>query len=105
MRAARRVLLPKRVREWITSRYFRVESKPKLPPHVADRLKAVFDKDLEKLSDWMGFPITCDTWQEVADTREPVFRVGDPLGFPEEIISGLQSRPSTIWGVATRPSG
>jgi hypothetical protein len=74
LRAVRRILIPKSFREWVKSKYFRIESKPDLPPPLRNRLAAIFDEDLETLSSWVGFPITCETWNAVATTRIPLFQ-------------------------------
>ena len=73
LKTLRRTLIPSACREWV-KKIFRMESNPYLSELKINRLKVTFDDDLRILSSWVGLPISCDTWQEVATTRSPVLQ-------------------------------
>lgn len=72
--------LPRRVRQRVKTRWTLAE-RPRLSEAVRLQLEDRLDPDLERLGKWLGRPLSCRTWQEVA--AEAPFSWADlPAGSP-----------------------
>ncbi|MGP1382842.1 MAG: sulfotransferase family protein [Thainema sp.] len=65
LEALRRQMVPKSFRTWVRGQ-LTVKQKPTVSPENVERLKVIFDQDLEILGTWLGVDITCDTFKSVA---------------------------------------
>jgi hypothetical protein len=74
LRALRRAVVPKPVREWVKG-HWRMREKPRLSPDVEARLRERFDADLERLGAWLGVPLSCATYRETV--------TASALGWPQ----------------------
>jgi len=70
--ALRRALVPKAVRNRIRARH-QMTSRPELAMRTRRRLEAIFDRDLETLSTWLGREIRCGNFVEAT--------LGEPLSW------------------------
>ncbi len=64
----RRALVPQRTRDWIKT-FWKLKRKPKLASDVERRLIEGFDRDLARLSRWLGAELRCDNFASVAASR------------------------------------
>ena len=63
LKQLRRLLIPKSFRTWVRS-LWTINQKPELTSENIEKLKEVFDQDLELLGTWLGVELTCDNFQE-----------------------------------------
>lgn len=63
LRELRRLLIPKSFRTWVRS-LWTIKQKPELTPENLEKLKIIFDRDLEVLGSWLGVELTCDNFQK-----------------------------------------
>lgn len=70
LRALRRKVVPRAVRDWVKG-HWQMREKPKLSPEVEARLRDTFDADLEQLGHWLGTPLSCKTYRETV-TASPL---------------------------------
>ncbi|MDJ0843729.1 sulfotransferase family protein [Crocosphaera sp.] len=63
LKQLRRLLIPKSFRTWVRS-LWTIKEKPELTPENIEKLKIIFDQDLEVLGSWLGVELTCDNFQE-----------------------------------------
>ncbi len=71
----RRTLVPQSVRDRI-KQFWQMKKKPVLSPDRLQRLKEVFDKDLDRLGDWLGVRLSCDVFREATAARDFDWRDG-----------------------------
>ncbi len=69
---ARRLLVPRRAREWVKDRFFRMKRRPELCDETRRELEKIFDEDLGALSGLLGLdrPLSCATFHEVAASMD-----------------------------------
>jgi len=65
----RRALIPKSWREWVKSRLI-MRQRPLLSQEVRSTLEASFDRDLARLGEWLGQPLSCQDFKQITKTRE-----------------------------------
>jgi hypothetical protein len=65
LRAARRGLVPKAVRDRVKD-FWTMKRRPALSPTVESELRGIFDEDLGRLGDWLGTPLDCGTFSRTA---------------------------------------
>jgi hypothetical protein len=75
LRTIRRRLIPRSWRERVKG-FWRMKDKPQISAPVADRLREVFDADLEKVGKLLGVPLTCANFKEVAASARPGWAAG-----------------------------
>ncbi len=69
---ARRWLVPRRAREWVKDRFFRMKKRPELGDETRRELERVFDEDLGTLGGLLGLdrPLSCANFRGVAASLE-----------------------------------
>lgn len=77
-----RRLIPERNRAWARS-FRQMKMRPTLEPSDRSALESLFDKDLEQLGEWLGIPLSCNTFHELALSTEPEWTESAPR--PQEI--------------------
>jgi hypothetical protein len=62
----RRTLIPKRLSQRLKALWrFRMD-RPEIPPSLYARLRVLFDEDLARLGGWLGVPLDCESFHEIA---------------------------------------
>lgn len=69
---ARRLLVPRRARDWVKDRFFRMKRRPELSDHTRRELEKIFDDDLGVLSRMLGLdrPLSCANFHETAASMD-----------------------------------
>jgi hypothetical protein len=70
LKQARRALVPKSMRERIKSLWM-MKRRPELSEQNVTKLRAIFDEDLAKLSEWLDVGITCENFKRVTREKAP----------------------------------
>jgi len=69
----RRRLVPRAARERIKS-FWRMKDRPELSQASRRRLVEIFDEDLAELGQWLGLPLSCEAFDELADQSQLPWR-------------------------------
>ncbi len=70
LKELRQKLIPKSARDWIRG-LWTLKEKPKLSPERIAQLEAVFDRDLAKLTPWLGMELSCSRWKTLCKSKTP----------------------------------
>ena len=65
----RRVLIPQDWRDWVKAR-LSMRQRPVLSQEVRTALEVEFDRDLARLGEWLGTPLSCNNFKQVTVDRE-----------------------------------
>lgn len=76
-----RHLVPTGVRAWVRS-FRQMKVRPELTPEDRQRLEARFDEDLAELGEWLGMPLSCANFCELARETEPTWTAAAPRPEP-----------------------
>ena len=86
----RRTLVPQPIRDGI-KQLWQMKRKPTISADRLQELKAVFDRDLTRLGDWLGVGLSCDLFRET--TADRVFDWRDGL---EQELAARQGVPEAV---------
>jgi len=72
LRAIRRRAVPRTLRDRL-KRLWTMNRRPEVPPDRLGQLEAIFDADLARLGQWLGVPLSCETFKAIAAGDPPAW--------------------------------
>lgn len=72
-----RRFVPNGVRAWVRS-FRQMKTRPEVSPEDRKRLESLFDADLAELGEWLGLPLSCSNFRELALEATPTWSEATP---------------------------